>query len=203
MRRFVIIGQKATTSPDFLLEDLPGTSGRLDVLVRALRAAMLVSHGVRRDTVAYLVLLGGPRPPKSIRFDGATVRFLRPEERNVATLIKKVLARTYPAADGGGPFAPVRDGIAVADGGLEVVLADLAPGTAYVLEEGAPDVRGVTLDLANAIFFVGDHLGFNAETRATLAARGATPISIGPVSLHAEDAITIVSNETDRRAALV
>ena len=199
MRRFVIIGQKATTSPDFLLEDLAGTSGRLDVLVRALRAAMLVSHGVRRDTVAYLVLLGGPRPPKTIRFDGATVRFLRPEERNVATLIKKVLARTYE----GGPFARVRDGIAVADGGLETVVADLAPGTPYVLEEGAPDVRGVELDLENAIFFAGDHLGFNAETRAAIASLGAVPISIGPVSLHAEDAITIVSNETDRRAALV
>jgi tRNA (pseudouridine54-N1)-methyltransferase len=199
VRRFVVIGQKATTSPDFLLEDLPGTSGRLDVLIRALRAAMLVSHGIRRDTVTYLVLLGGPRPPKTVRFEGATVRFLRPEERSVSSLLKKVLSRTYE----GGPFARVRDGIALAEGGLEVVLADLAPGTKYVLEEGAPDVRGVELDLENGIFFVGDHLGFNEETRATIASLGAIPLSIGPVSLHAEDAITIVSNETDRRAALV
>ena len=58
-RRFVVIGQSATASPDFSLVDIAGTSGRLDVLLRCLRAALLVSHGLRRDTVVYLVLLGG------------------------------------------------------------------------------------------------------------------------------------------------
>ena len=60
MRRFVIVGQQATSSPHFSLLDLPSTSGRLDVLLRCLRAALLVSHGLRRDAVAYLVLLGDP-----------------------------------------------------------------------------------------------------------------------------------------------
>ena len=41
-RRFVVIGQQASASPDFSLLDLPGTSGRLDVLLRCLRAALLV-----------------------------------------------------------------------------------------------------------------------------------------------------------------
>jgi tRNA (pseudouridine54-N1)-methyltransferase len=91
-RRFVVIGQKALASPEFLLDDLAGTSGRLDVLVRSLRAALLVSHGVRRDTIVYLVLLGGARAPRTIRIEGAEARFLRPEERSLATLVKKVLA---------------------------------------------------------------------------------------------------------------
>src|SRR5262245_53019243 len=56
-RRFVIIGQKAIASDAFLLDDLPGTSGRLDILVRCLRPALLSSHGLRRDVVVYLVLL--------------------------------------------------------------------------------------------------------------------------------------------------
>ena len=86
MRRFVLLGQRATASPDFLLDDLAGTSGRLDVLLRSLRAALLVSHGLRRDTVVYLVLLGGPRAPTSLRFEGANAKFLRPEERSLATL---------------------------------------------------------------------------------------------------------------------
>ena len=85
-RRIVVVGQQARGSPDFLLNDLAGTSGRLDVLVRCVRAALLVSHGLRHDTVVYLVLLGEPRSPKTLRFDGATARFIRPEERSLATL---------------------------------------------------------------------------------------------------------------------
>ncbi|MEO5728597.1 MAG: tRNA (pseudouridine(54)-N(1))-methyltransferase TrmY, partial [Byssovorax sp.] len=44
MRRFIVIGQRATASPDFSLINLPASSGRLDVLLRCLRAALLFSH---------------------------------------------------------------------------------------------------------------------------------------------------------------
>ena len=82
MRRFVVIGQTATASGDFSLEDLPSTSGRLDVLLRCVRAALLVSHGLRRDTVVYLVLLGGPLAPRTVRVDGAIATYVRPDERS-------------------------------------------------------------------------------------------------------------------------
>ena len=196
MRRFIVIGQRALASPDFLLDDLAGTSGRLDVLLRALRAALMVSHGLRTDTIVYLVLLGGPRAPRTLRFEGATARFLRPEERSLATLAKKVLA----APPGGPGFTLGRPGIAIAEGGLDAVLSDLQGATPYVLEEGAPDVRGAALDPESAAFFVGDHLGFDDATRAALAKAGATAVGLGPVSVHAEDAVTILVNELDRRA---
>src|SRR5580700_7359509 len=121
MRRFVLLARQAVASDDFLLDDIPGTSGRLDVGLRCLRAALLVSHGLRRDTIAYLVLLGGPRAPRAIRFEGAAARFLRPDERSLATLVKKVLA--VPSQGPG--FASVRPGIAIADAGLAAVIADL------------------------------------------------------------------------------
>jgi tRNA pseudouridine-54 N-methylase len=35
VRRFVLIGQTASASGDFLLQDLPSSSGRLDALLRA------------------------------------------------------------------------------------------------------------------------------------------------------------------------
>jgi tRNA (pseudouridine54-N1)-methyltransferase len=196
MRRFVIVGQRATASPDFLLDDLAGTSGRLDVLLRSLRAALLVSHGLRRDTIVYLVLLGGPRAPVSLRFEGAHVKFLRPEERSLATLVKKVLALDCEATS----FEAVKPGIAMARAGLEAVIADLGTGTRYMLDEGAPDVRGVELDARDGVFFVGDHLGFDEMTRAELVKMGAIAVGLGPVSLHAEDAVAIVGNEMDRRA---
>ncbi len=199
MRRFVFIGQRAVASADFSLEDLAGTSGRLDVLLRALRAALMVSHGVRKDTVAYLVLLGGPRAPKTIRVDGGTVQFLRPEERSLATLVRKVLAAAPEEAP---VFTLVRPGIAIVNAGLGAVLADLGGARPLVLEEGAPDVRtAAEIGAPDVAFFLGDHLGFEPQARAQLAAIGATPLGLGPVSVHVEDAVAIVSNELDRRAA--
>ena len=64
----MVVGQRARASSDFLLVDIPSTSGRLDVLLRCLRAALLVSHGVRRDTVVYLCLLGTPERPRTSQF---------------------------------------------------------------------------------------------------------------------------------------
>jgi tRNA (pseudouridine54-N1)-methyltransferase len=194
VRRFVVIGQRASASPAFSLADLPATSGRLDVLLRCLRAALLVSHGLRRDTVAYLVLLGGPDAPRTVRVDGATAKFVRPDERSLAVLVQKALAQPLDR-DG---FTQLRHGIAVAAGGLEAVLADRGEGALHVLEEGAPDVRAVVLG-PNPVFFLGDHQGFDDATRATLARLGAVPVSLGPVSVHAEDAIVLVANELDRR----
>ena len=195
MRRFVIVGQRATASPEFLLDDIAGTSGRLDVLLRALRASLLVSHGLRRDTVTYLVLLGGERAPISLRFDGATAKFLRPEERSLATLVRKVLAVPCESAT----FVDVRPGISMARCGLAAVVADLGEGPRYVLDEGAKDIRDVPLDDRNGVYFVGDHLGFDDATRAELAAMGAIPLGLGPMSVHAEDAVAVLANELDRR----
>ncbi len=196
-RRFVVIGREAIASDDFLLDDVPGTSGRLDIGLRCVRAALLVSHGLRRDVTVDLVLGGGPRAPRVLRVRGAGVKFLRPDERALAVLARKVLASV---ADEGPGFVEVKPGVDVARGGLERVLSDLSGETLYVLEEGAPDLRDVT-DLARGdqAFFLGDPAGFDASSRDRLKAAGARAVSVGPVSLHAEDVVTIVSNELDRR----
>jgi tRNA (pseudouridine54-N1)-methyltransferase len=196
VRRFVVIGQRATVGPEFSLTNLPASSGRLDVLLRCVRAALLVSHGVRRDTVVYLVLLGAPRAPQALRVDGATVKFLRPDERSIAMLVQK----SFAAPREGDGFVTVRPGIAVAEGGIDVVLADIGEAAPYVLEEGATDVRSATIDAADVVFFVGDDVGFDEATRRRLTALGATPIAVGPVSLHADDVVAVVVNELDRRA---
>jgi tRNA (pseudouridine54-N1)-methyltransferase len=203
-RRFVIVGQTATASPTFSLVDIAGTSGRLDILLRCLRSALLVSHGLRRDTVVYLVLLGGELAPRVLKVDGRQVRFVRPDERMLAILVQKALARSSPDAEPN-VFVEIRPGLAVARGGVEAVLADLGAGdkplAAYVLEENARDLRDGPLASDDVVVFVGDHRGFDEATRARLDALGAVPIGVGPISIHADDAITIVCNEMDRRSA--
>lgn len=198
MRRFVIVGQRASASPEFSLEDLPSSSGRLDVLLRCLRAALLVSHGLRRDTVVYLVLEGGDSAPRTLRFDGATARFVRPDERSLALLVQKTLA-AFTATQPG--FVEVREGVAAMAGGVSELLPELAlaPGASFVLEESARDLRTFASYGESPLFFVGDHLGFDAATRAALSAFGAAPVGVGPLSIHAEDAISVMVNELDRR----
>jgi tRNA (pseudouridine54-N1)-methyltransferase len=197
-RRFVIIGREANASDEFLLDDVPGTSGRLDIGLRCVRAAMLLSHGLRRDVVVDLVLGGGPRAPRVLRVRGAEVKFLRPDERSLAVLAKKVLAGH--ADDERSGYVEVKPGIAVARGGLPVVLADLAGATPYVLEEQGVDVRDVSdLAVGDSVFFLGDPGGFDPVSRASLEALGARAVRVGPLSLHAEDVVVLVNNELDRR----
>ncbi len=196
-RRFVFVGARASASAGFLLVDLPGTSGRLDVLLRCMRAALLVSHGLRRDTVVYLVLLGGPEAPRTLRVDGAAVKFLRPDERSLAVLAQKALSDPRQ----GDGFVEVRPGVSVARGGVETALGDLGACALYLLEEGGAELRGEVFAAGRVAFFVGDHSGFDAPTLAALEARGARRVSVGPVSIHAEDAVAVVCNELDRSAS--
>lgn len=197
MRTFVVVGQTARASDNFSLDDLPSTSGRLDVLLRCLRAALLLSHGIRRDVRVYLVLRGGPSAPQVLRVDGAIAKFLRPDERSLAILVKKALAFKTDPEDTG--WVQVRAGITRMHGDLEQVFQDLEPESHYLLERGAPDVRSQRLNLP-AAFWLGDHLGLDHETRQELLAHGARPIGVGPVCLHSEDALAVLSNELDRSA---
>jgi tRNA (pseudouridine54-N1)-methyltransferase len=199
MRRFVVVAQKARASADFLLVDIPSTSGRLDVLLRCLRAALLVSHGVRRDTVVYLVLLGDPGRPVTLRIEGSASRYLRPDERSLATVIKKALA--LPPATGSvtPTFSPVRAGITIAEGGIETLEDELAGSKVYLLDEAGEDLREHLPSAEDVTFFLGDHIGLDPHALTCIHAFAPHALRVGPLSLHSEDVITLVHNELDRR----
>lgn len=196
MRRFVIIGQTASASGDFSLDDLPSTSGRLDVLLRVLRAALLVSNGLRRDVQVYLVLRGGVADSQVLRVDGGTAKFLRPDERSLATLIQKTLRAAPRNAS---HFVEVRPGLALRAGDLPEVLEEAAGAPCFMLDEAGQDIREQAFAADDAWFFLGDQLGFDPVSVALLEARACQRLSIGPVSLHTDDVVTLVSNELDRR----
>ena len=196
MRRFVLIGQTASASGDFSLEDLPSSSGRLDVLLRSLRAALLFSHGLRSNVLVYLVLRGGVTSARILRVDGRTAKFLRPDERSLATLVKKTL-QALPSA--GPSFVEVRPGLELCAGDLAEILAEVGTQPCFVLDEGGRDLREQSLADDDAWFFIGDHLGFDVVSLALLERHGAQRISIGPVSMHSDDVVAVVSNELDRR----
>jgi len=197
VRSFVVIGQTASASAEFKLDDLPGSSGRLDVLLRCVRAGLLTSHGLRPDVRVYLVLRGGSVGPRVLRIDSRSAKFVRPDERSLALLVQKTLAAA--PADLKSEFVELRPGMSLARGDLSCVLSDLPGAALYRLEEGALDMRALAfLPGLDAAFFLGDHLGFAPVDREQLTALGATTLSIGPLSLHTDDVIAVVSNELDR-----
>lgn len=196
-RSFIIIGGGAITSAEFLLEDMPSTSGRMDVLIRCVRAALLFSHGLRADTGVYLVLLGPPRAPITIYIRGSEAKYIRPDERSIATTIRKALA-TSEITEG---LSLIRNGLYIGVVGLQDIFESLSKESSiYVLDEGADDIRNRQKKLTNSVFVIGDHKGFSEEEWKVLANYPIQRLSVGPVSLHAEDVIALVHNELDRES---
>lgn len=194
MRTFIVVGHKATTTPNFSLEDIPGTSGRLDILCRAVTAAFVLSHGIRKDVCVYLILLGG-ETPKTIRLVGETLRHLNPDERTTAALLKKALA--LPAA---AQWALSTSGIFVRTGGLDPLLADLKDAKLIYLREDGADIRGLDAGgqrgsglSGETAFILGDHTGMKAEEEALIEQAGARVVSLGPTSLHADHCIVLLN----------
>jgi len=188
MRTFIIVGHKATTSPDFSLEDIPGTSGRLDILCRCINAAFVLSHGIRHDVRVLLVLCGG-EPSKIVCLRGGDLRHLNPDERTTAALLKKALAVVAESQ-----WSRSTPGIFVRTGGLSDVLSEIKGKKILYLKEDGTDIRnqdGKLLD--DAAFILGDHLGMTTEEESMIEQAGAEVVSIGPVSLHADHCIVILN----------
>jgi tRNA (pseudouridine54-N1)-methyltransferase len=189
MRTFIIVGHKATTSPDFSLEDIPGTSGRLDILCRCINASFVLSHGIRKDVNVYLVLLGG-EVPKTIWLKGDALKHLNPDERTTAALLKKALALEAMAE-----WTRSTPGIFVRTGGLAELLPDMKEKKLVYLREDGKDIRSTdrsTLE-GDLAFILGDHTGMTPEEESLIENAGAVTISVGQISLHADHCIVIVN----------
>src|SRR5659263_63712 len=130
MKNFLIIGHKAVTGT-FSLNDLPGAAGRMDILCRCVNAALFLSHDLRRDVRVFLLLKGEPSPPKIIRFEGSEVRYLSPDERSCASLIKKALEKK--AQDF---WTESTSGVRIRKGDLDSIIKELEMKVTYLREDG-------------------------------------------------------------------
>jgi tRNA (pseudouridine54-N1)-methyltransferase len=189
MRTFIVVGHKATTSPDFSLEDIPGTSGRLDILCRCINASFVLSHGIRKDVNVYLVLLGG-ETPKTLWLKGDALKHLNPDERTTAALLKKALALEAAAE-----WTRSTPGIFVRTGGLAELLQDMREKKLVYLREDGEDVRSFDRNAlkGDMAFILGDHMGMTPEEESLIEKAGAVTISVGPISLHADHCIVLIN----------
>lgn len=191
MRRFLVVGHRAVTTPDFSLDDLAGAAGRMDILLGAANAALLLAHDIRRDAEAALLLLGPPDPPRLIRILGHRVRSYQPDLRSNAALLRKALEA------GSRIEREVSPGILASKASFDEALDRLGPAFVY-LKEGGKDVRSASLP-ADATFVLSDNQDLSPEEDQAVRARDALVVGLGPHALHADQAIVLVQNELDRR----
>jgi len=193
MKNFIIIGHKAVTSP-FSLNDLPGAAGRMDILCRCVNAALFLSHDLRRDVRVYLVLKGEPTPPRLICFNGSAVRYLSPDERSAASLIKKALEQN--AQDFWMESTP---GVRMKKGDFVDILHEVKGKIIYLREDGV-DIRkkkSIT-QFDEVLFILGDHMGLTEDDEKIIEGYQHGKVSVGPLSLHADHCIVLLHNEMDR-----
>ncbi|MFQ5793696.1 MAG: tRNA (pseudouridine(54)-N(1))-methyltransferase TrmY [Candidatus Bipolaricaulia bacterium] len=193
MRTFIVIGHKVPLDPNFSLNDLPGSAGRLDVLCRCVNSVFTLSHDIRRDVQLYLVL----QDRVALRFSGARLRHLNPDERSTAALIRRALSlRTRGGATG--EERESTPGVFVSERGLEAVLDKVRDGgtQVIVLHEAGTPLRETEL-FEPVAFVLSDHLNYT-EPEERLLSRF-EQVSVGPRVLHADHCITIVHNELDLR----
>jgi len=193
VRRFVVLGHRAITSADFKLDDLCGATGRLDILLRCVNSAFFLSHGIRKDVEIVLLLLGEPSPPKTVRINGAEVKYLNPDERSTAALIRNALLQK---GEGERKCSP---GIYVSERSYQEVLSNLSKESKiFYLREDGEDIRGAKLGGDNT-FVLGDDQDLTRAEEEILMAYEPRKLSLGPISYHADHCITLVNNELDRR----
>ncbi|MFC6864164.1 tRNA (pseudouridine(54)-N(1))-methyltransferase TrmY [Halomicroarcula sp. GCM10025817] len=191
MRQFVVVGHDAPTTPDFSLDDLAGAAGRLDVLCRCVNSAFFLSHDIRKDVRAHLVL----GDEYTVTFDGRDLRRLNPDERSTAALVRKAVEEREEAIG----HIPVETspGVSLTRRGFRGTIEDVAArGTVVQLHEDGDPVVDVDPP-TDPVFVLSDHHDFASSEADLLADHADERVSLGPRALHADHAITVAHNYLD------
>lgn len=192
MRSFILLGHRAALRPDFTLNDLPGSAGRLDILCRCVTAAFCLSHGIRRDVTVYLVL----QNQLVIRLEGTRLKHLNPDERSTGALLQKALRAHQEHPEREIESTP---GIFISKGTLSTLLqlvGAIHELPLYLLHEQGRPIRETELP-QDIVFILSDHCDFQPDEEAFL--KEYPKLSLGPLALHADHCIAITHNELDLR----
>ena len=196
MRAFVLFASKAVTTHEFRLNDLPGSGGRMDLVARCVTQAIWLSNEIRKDVAVYCTLNGPPSPPKTVGFFSDKLKRVSPDERSIASWIKKALETRAERE-----WKKVQEGIFVSGTDLISLVRELKNACnfeLYLLHPRGEDMRKTEIS-PNPCFILGDHIGLPQEIEEEIERMGARKISIGPKEYLASTCIAVVNNELDRR----
>ncbi len=199
MRRFLVLAHRVPPRGEFTLNDLAGGAGRMDEVARAVSTAFTLSNDLRRDTEVSVAFVAEP-PPAARRIDmsGARLRYMNPDERSTAALLKNALIRAanFPTAFESSP------GLRVGPADPETLLREFLalPGAIWLTEGGLPiSTWSAGSDSVAAV--VSDPYDPTHAERLLLEQSGVPRISVGPRSLRTSQVIDAVHRELDLREA--
>lgn len=163
------------------------------MLLRCINSAFFLSHDIRRDAEVHLILQGPPAPPKTIRLVGSELKYLNPDERSTAALVRNALMQKIAGEERATP------GFYISNRSYRDVLSLLPKGDQIVyLKENGTDIRDFRFE-KDVTFVLGDDQDLTPEEEERLQEYSPKVVSLGPVSYHADHCITVVNNELDRR----
>ena len=165
------------------LNDLAGGAGRMDVLVRALMASILTSHGIRKDVEFTMILLGGPGPARRIKFVSNELKGIHAEERAVAGKIAVVIRNLTCQEDTGLRSPGIYDG----GGDLDMTLDDWS---CPIIRLEADSQNLYSGELPSD--FTADDIGFILGDDKSLDCNRGIPRSLGKSWLQGHACIAIV-----------
>ena len=194
-RRILLLAHRVPVSGNFSLNDLAGAGGRMDEVARATSTAFTVSNGLRRDTELTILFVAEPPPrARRIRLTGTGLRYLNPDERSTAALLKNALVRSSTLERD----IEASPGLVVGPTDPRVALTTFLqePGTVWLTESGqlyvpvAPGPPGVGAVLS-------DPDDPTPIERELLEQSGVPRVSLGPASLRASQCIDVLHNRWD------
>ena len=187
MRSFLVIAHKFFG--DVNLKDLPG-SGRIDVVARCINASVFLSHSIRNDVNFFTFF---PNLGVRIRIDSSKVKYLNPDERSIAGLIKKSIEKIKEYEVESTP------GFFIKRASLRDVLDEMSKtGRMFYLREDGEDIRKIDLS-KNPAFVLGDSMDLTKDEENVLQRYNPIIVKVSSKSLLSSHVIVIVNNELDRR----
>lgn len=195
MRRFLILAHRVPITGQFTLNDLAGGAGRMDEIARAVSTAFTLSNDLRRDTEVTVLFVAEP-PPKARRVTlrGDRLRYLNPDERSTAALLKNALTRShgYPREFESSPGLT----IGPADPAQELDGFLTQPGIVWLTEDGRPIGEWVPPN-GELAAVVSDPYDPDPGERERLERSGVPRLSVGPRSLRTSQVIDLVHSHLD------
>ena len=193
--KFALIGHRVPSHGKLNLNDLAGSCGRLDVLLRSLNSALFLSHGIRKNIEVILHLQGGDRPPRRIWFNGSEVKGIHSDERSIAGQISKILELHLPPI---GIKNIVKPGIYHGQGNIENTINEWIDEnrTIYHLDKSGVGISSKIKNSKNIGFVISDDKPFTDEEEKLLSSH--SKISVGNNWIQGHCVIAIIHHYLDQ-----
>jgi tRNA (pseudouridine54-N1)-methyltransferase len=195
----VVDALRARTSDEFLIRDLPGTSGRLDVVCRIL-VSIYRTNPKLADAIQVNAVLGGPpTPPLRINVHYGNATDFPESELECAIILKDVLHHYRTKGVGQDcqwpQFSICSQSFSET---LQSVIGDKKQ-ILYLVESGTP-LQEAKLDLNQPLVLIlGDDQGLSEEHEKHVYSHPVQKVSIGTRSLLGSHVISLVLRELMRR----